>query len=325
MTAETVPRSERATTVDFTWDVGRARPPRRHRTSQPKSRIVRTTTSSRLQRGERAMTLSESPAVPLAVLAVALLLLPASASARRLRSLGPPRVRHSPKPRRSALALATCVVVGLLAGPAALVATAMVTTVLWRGFRSRAVQRSQLAATSAVADGLAAFVAELKAGAHPAAAAAGAAQDAEEPATTVLTGIASTARLGGDVTTALDTMSRAKPELASALGPLARAWRLSDQHGVPLAETLDAVRRDLERRVTFAGQVEARMAGPRASAAVLAGLPLFGVALGELSGARPLHVLISTGAGQVLLVLGALLICAGLLWSAKLTTGAARP
>ncbi len=200
----------------------------------------------------------------------------------------------------------------------------MVGTVVWRGFRSRAHERSRLAASSAIADGLAAFVAELKAGAHPAAAAAGAAQDAEEPATTVLTGIASTARLGGDVNTALDTMSRTRPELSAALGPLARAWHLSDHHGVPLADVLDAVRRDLERRVAFAGQVKARMAGPQASATVLAGLPLFGIALGELSGAHPLRVLTSTGAGQVLLVLGALLICAGLLWSTRLTTRAAK-
>lgn len=268
------------------------------------------------------MTTSDSPAVPLAILAAALLVLPASAAVRRLRALSPPRSRRSRKPHRGAVVVAVCVLLGLLAGPAALVATAMVGTAVRRGVRSRARHRAHLTATSVVADGVAAFVAELKAGAHPAAAAAGAAQDAEEPATTVLAGIASTARLGGDVTTALDTMSRTRPELAAALGPLARAWRLADHHGVPLADVLDAVRRDLERRVAFAGQVRARMAGPEASAAVLAGLPVFGVLLGELSGTRPLHVLTSTGAGQVLLVLGAALICAGLLWSTRLTSRA---
>jgi tight adherence protein B len=66
------------------------------------------------------------------------------------------------------------------------------------------------------------------------------------------------------------------------------------------------------------------MAGPEASAAVLACLPVFGVLLGELSGAHPLHVLTSTGPGQVLLVLGAFFISAGLLWSARLTTQAVR-
>ena len=83
------------------------------------------------------MTFSDSPAVPLVVLAAALLVLPASAAARRLRALGPPRPRRSRKPRRRALIVTTCVLMGLLAGPAALVATAMVGTVLWRGSRFR--------------------------------------------------------------------------------------------------------------------------------------------------------------------------------------------
>jgi tight adherence protein B len=61
------------------------------------------------------------------------------------------------------------------------------------------------------------------------------------------------------------------------------------------------------------------MAGPRASAAVLAGLPVFGVLLGELSGARPLHVLVGTAEGQVLLVLGAVFLASGLWWTKRIT------
>ena len=86
---------------------------------------------------------------------------------------------------------------------------------------------------------------------------------------------------------------------------LAKAWQVSARHGVAFADVLDATRRDLDQRAAFARQVHARMAGPRASAMVLAGLPVFGVLLGELSGARPLHVLLGTTAGQFLLVLGA--------------------
>ncbi|WNV91720.1 type II secretion system F family protein [Umezawaea sp. Da 62-37] len=263
-------------------------------------------------------------ALSLAALATALLVLPAAAATRRLRALRPPDRGRTRGPHRSVAVLACCVLVGLVGGPASLIAAAMIAAVLWRARRSRAVRRSRLAGSATIAAGLAAFVAELKAGAHPAAAAAGAAQDTGEPAATVLTTIASTARLGGDVDTALTTLACARPELAAALGPLARAWRLADSHGVPLADVLDAVRRDLERRVCFAEQVKARMAGPEASAAILAALPAFGVLLGELSGAHPLHVLTSTTPGQVLLVLGALLISGGLLWSAKLTDQAVR-
>jgi tight adherence protein B len=67
------------------------------------------------------------------------------------------------------------------------------------------------------------------------------------------------------------------------------------------------------------------MAGPRASAAVLAGLPAVGLLLGEAMGVQPLRVLSTTGTGQTLLVVGTGLLCAGVLWSARLTDRAVLP
>jgi tight adherence protein B len=61
------------------------------------------------------------------------------------------------------------------------------------------------------------------------------------------------------------------------------------------------------------------MAGPRASATVLALLPCVGVALGEAMGAAPVNVLLSTPMGQLLLVVGCALVWAGMAWTAKLT------
>ncbi|HEV2779022.1 MAG TPA: type II secretion system F family protein, partial [Actinophytocola sp.] len=131
--------------------------------------------------------------------------------------------------------------------------------------------------------------------------------------------IAAAARLDGDVAHALATSRAATPATAQVLGQLSRAWILVQRHGVPLADVLDAVRGDLEARVRFARQVLARMAGPRASATVLALLPVVGLALGEAMGARPLHVLTGTATGQLLLVVGVTLACAGVAWSARLT------
>jgi tight adherence protein B len=263
----------------------------------------------------------------LGLLALALLMAPMPSASRRLRALTGIASRRWRVPRlgRTGVLLISCAVVGLCGGPGGVVAAALVGFVLWRGFRTRAARRGQLVAASAIADGLGALVTELRAGAHPAAAAAGAAQDAEEPASAVLAGISSTARLGGDVDQALTGLALARPELRTPLAQLARAWQLADRHGVPLADVLEAVRRDLDRRVTFARQIRARMAGPEASAAVLAALPVFGVLLGQLSGADPLRVLTSTPVGQVLLVIGALLVCAGLLWSGRLTGQAVLP
>ena len=86
-----------------------------------------------------------------------------------------------------------------------------------------------------------------------------------------------------------------------------------------MADVLDAARRDVESGILFARRMRARLAGPRASAAVLTGLPAACVLLGEAVGAAPLHVLTATTAGQCLLVAGALLLWAGMSWCRALT------
>jgi tight adherence protein B len=176
-----------------------------------------------------------------------------------------------------------------------------------------------LAAVDALTEALRSMVAELRAGAHPATAAESAAVDARPSAAQAMRSIAAAARLDGDIERALAASRAATPTTATVLTQLSRAWTLASRHGLPLAEVLDAVRGDLETRVRFARQVVARMAGPRASAAILALLPTVGLALGEAMGAHPLHILTTTPTGQLLLLTGTTLACAGLTWSARIT------
>ncbi|GAB3000346.1 type II secretion system F family protein [Saccharothrix stipae] len=244
------------------------------------------------------------------LLAAALVVLPSAEARRRLVRLRGRRRWKGFRPNPWWV-VAAGFLLGIPVGVGGAVAGALLAGTVWRTYRETTRQREHLAASVALADGLKGFVAELRSGAHPAEAALGAAEDAEPPASEVLRAIASTSARGGDVEAALADFPDAHH--------LARAWRLSAAHGVPLADVLDAVRRDLDRRTAFAGQVNARMAGPRAGAAVLAGLPLFGVVLGELGGAGPLAILTGTAPGQALLVAGVVLICAGLRWSGRLT------
>jgi tight adherence protein B len=58
---------------------------------------------------------------------------------------------------------------------------------------------------------------------------------------------------------------------------------------------------------------------------VLAGLPVLGLLLGQAVGADPWHVLTAHAAGQLLLVVGTGLVCAGLAWSARLVNKVAAP
>ncbi|MGH3775181.1 MAG: type II secretion system F family protein [Pseudonocardiaceae bacterium] len=207
----------------------------------------------------------------------------------------------------------------LLAGPGGGLAAAMVigtATARWRAGRDR---RAAAMTATGLSDALGVLVAELRAGAHPSDAATAAA-DGPADATRALSAVAAAARLGGDVPTVL--RSAGPVQLSSWLGRIADAWSLADRYGIPLADLLDAVRSDTEQRVRFAADVEARLAGPRATAVVLAGLPLLGLALGHAMGAAPLQVLSQTPAGQGLLVVGTGLACAGVLWSARLVSGA---
>jgi tight adherence protein B len=158
------------------------------------------------------------------------------------------------------------------------------------------------------------MAAELRAGAHPSVAAE-AAVSGTARVHRLLRCAAAATRLGAQVPALLRRHAVDEPAIAAELSRLAAAWTLADRHGVALAELMDAVRTDLDARVRHAGQVEAQLAGPRATAAVLAGLPFVGVLLGEGIGAHPWQVLAGTPAGQLLLVVGVGLSCAGALWS----------
>jgi tight adherence protein B len=130
------------------------------------------------------------------------------------------------------------------------------------------------------------------------------------------------------------------PELADALGPVLRlgrpppgpvadeptralarvaaAVRLSTSTGCSLAAVVIAVEDDLRARLHAEQELRSAVAGPRASATVLAGLPVLGLLMGSGVGADPWRVLTTTGTGTVLLVLGVGLELTGLAWSARL-------
>jgi len=105
---------------------------------------------------------------------------------------------------------------------------------------------------------------------------------------------------------------------------LGAAWRMSEQTGAPLAEVLDRLAVGLRQEAEVDAEVEASLAAPRATARLLAGLPLVGIALGELIGARPVAVLLGTPVGRVCGLCGVLLAVAGQLWSRRLVDRVAR-
>ncbi|MQA14396.1 MAG: secretion system protein [Pseudonocardiaceae bacterium] len=240
--------------------------------------------------------------------------------ARRCVPVEPDR-RWLPSPPALPLVLVAAGAFGaVLAGAGGAMAAAVGAATAAVRWRSGLGRRREASAAAGLVEALGTLVAELRAGAHPAAAMEAAAAGVAPGAAAALGAGAAAARLGGDVPTVL--RRHHDPALAPWLARLADAWALGQRHGVPLAELLDAVRCDAEQRVRFAADVDARLAGPRATAAVLAGLPVLGLLLGQAIGADPWQVLAATAIGQLLLVLGTVLICAGVAWSGRITASA---
>ncbi len=259
--------------------------------------------------------------VSLLLVSAALLCWPDTRAATRLRNLAGKRPRkrlRTPKPSAVTLLAGALATGWLVAGPGGAAAATLLTVTIRHQLRHSTQGSHALAATDGLAEALRSLGAGLRAGAHPASAAESAAADAPPPTDATMRAIAAAARLDGDMTRALATVST--PTLTTALTRVAAAWQLAQRHGLPLADVLDAVRRDLEQRARFSRQVLARMAGPKASALVLSLLPALGIAMGEAMGARPLHVLTTTGLGQLLLVTGVTFLCAGVAWSGRITT-----
>jgi len=162
-----------------------------------------------------------------------------------------------------------------------------------------------------------ALSAELRAGAAPREAMHRAARD--QPCFAL---VAAAARSPvGDVESALREVSTLAG--AGAAADLATAWVVCEAAGgrlaAPVARLAGAWRDEEQVR----REVRAQLAGPRATAVLLAGLPLVGLAMGAALGAHPVAMLRQPSIALPVLVPGVFLQAAGLLWTARITRRAA--
>ncbi|WP_069166558.1 type II secretion system F family protein [Nocardia altamirensis] len=251
-------------------------------------------------------------------LAVALLVAPVSSARRRFAGLfvAPTESRKMGRERVIRLGVSAGVLAVLVLGVGPFLAAAMVAGTIGFRVRRAALDRRRTIECACLLDALEAVIGELRVGAHPSAAAEVAAGEARGASATAFAVSAGHSRLGGS---AADGLRQPDSIVAGELARIADAWQVAERHGLALAELLSAARADLAGRMRFHGRTTAALAGPRATAAVLAGLPLLGIGLGQLMGAAPLRVLFLSSAGAILLPLGAALACAGLLWTDAIT------
>ena len=283
--------------------------------------------------------------VTCALLAIAVLLWPAGRNRVRTRGAASDDLpaRRSParssadvgskRPLRLLCVVAVCgllVLAVVIAGPAGLLA---VGTLIATGRalirRTLSARRRHLAKVDILA-GLRMLSRELRAGAEPGPAAANAAAVAHGDAVTVLTGLAALSRsddrqLNGPgrgpevkpASTPATTAAKIDPSTWT-MDRLRSGWLLTRRHGLAFTPLIDALVEDLSEQLEAASERSAEVAGPRMSGYVMALLPLLGLALGAGMGADPVHVLLGSSVGNILLVIGVALTCAGLLWSARI-------
>lgn len=132
------------------------------------------------------------------------------------------------------------------------------------------------------------------------------------------------ARGGDDVAAVLRAQAASSPGGGRGLHALAAAWQVAAATGAPTAGVLRALARALEAEHEQDDATAAAMAGPRASALVLAGLPLAGLGLGALMGVDPLAVLVGTVAGRWCAVVGLGCAGGGWWWTSRLVAAAGR-
>jgi tight adherence protein B len=147
--------------------------------------------------------------------------------------------------------------------------------------------------------------------------------EAMQAALDAVTGLAADLRAGLSPAAAL---GHALPAIASSSAPdvrrvasaVAAAWRVADAAGVRLADLLERLADDVTGLRRVRSVAAAQAAGAQATAMLLAGLPVAGLALGYAMGADPVHVLLRTPLGALCAGLAGALQMAGLAWSARL-------
>ncbi|NDK89629.1 type II secretion system protein F [Gordonia desulfuricans] len=218
-------------------------------------------------------------------------------------------------------AVAGIVVATLVGGVSMAVAVGIIAGLL--GWRRRGRDRRDAAdrRRDDLLTALSLMIAELAVGAPPARACSAAATEMAAAragpgeVADALAVLAGRAELGGGVPDAVGLAESGDTSWVR----IAVAWQTSDTHGLSLADLLEALRADLLARKAFIERTRAGLAGPRATATVLAVLPLLGIALGQATGARPLQTLTGGGLGGILLVIGTALVAAGMIWSDRIT------
>jgi tight adherence protein B len=131
-------------------------------------------------------------------------------------------------------------------------------------------------------------------------------------------------RLGADVPSALRAVASERPG-AGDLGWVAGAWQVAHESGHGLASALERTSRGLRARRRTRRLIDSELASARATARLVACLPVGVLLMGSGAGSDPWGFLLGTPVGGACLSAGLGLIGLGLWWIERLAERAAGP
>lgn len=126
--------------------------------------------------------------------------------------------------------------------------------------------------------------------------------------------------LDGDVPAGLVEDARAAPVLLQ----LAACWRVAADSGAALAPAITRLAQSARAAEEVRVDLEAQLAGPRATARMLALLPAVGIGFGLMLGSDPISWLLGTSAGWLCLGAGLALTSLGMWWTGRIAAGVER-
>ena len=227
----------------------------------------------------------------------------------------PPRRATSRLARVGGVAVAGVLATGLLLPvPPMLVVVSVAVAAIVLVERRRSAARSQRARRAESLDeAVTAIAVDVRSGGTPAAALQAAARASPE----LFASAAGAASWGADPTPAL----RQSADLAGAesLRDVASAWEVAARTGCSLADVLDRLRHSVHAGLATSREVSETLAPARATARVLAVLPVAGVGVGAAIGVDVPALLLGTSWGQACLALALALVALGL-WVVELIT-----
>jgi tight adherence protein B len=134
--------------------------------------------------------------------------------------------------------------------------------------------------------------------------------------------VAAAARLGADVPAALRRLGERGG--AGGLVRLAAAWELCAATGAGLAFAVQQLLESIRSEQEVGRIVHGELASARATARLVAALPVVVLLAAQGAGARPWHFLLQTGPGLACLASGAALAVLGLGWIERIASAAVR-